>query len=63
MYNLHMYIYIYIYNLLVNLYIWLTFSSCCGSIRLSLGLIGRDGGLSTLHHSCGFAAISALGMV
>ena len=29
-------------------YIWLTISSCCGSIPLTLGLIGRDGSLSTL---------------
>ena len=29
--------------------------SCCGSIPLTLGLIGMDGGLSTLCHSCGFA--------
>ena len=36
-------------------YIWLTISSCYGSIPLTLGLIGRDGGLSTLCHSCGFA--------
>ena len=40
-------------------YIWLTISSCCGSIPLTLdlglGLIGRDGGLSTLCHSLGFA--------
>ena len=35
-----MYIYIYI---------------CYGSILLTLGLIGRDGGLSTLCHSYGFA--------
>ena len=28
-----------------------TISSCC-----SLGLIGKDGGLSTLCHSCGFAS-------
>ena len=47
-YSLYMYIYIY-------LYIWLTISSCYGSIPLILGLIGRDGGLSTLCHSCGFA--------
>ena len=40
---------------LVNLYIWLAISSCYGSIPLALGLIGRDGGLSTLCHSCGFA--------
>ena len=26
-----------------------------GSIPLALRLIGRDGGLSTLCHSCGFA--------
>ena len=43
------------YNLLVNLYIRLTISSCCGSIPLTLGLIGGDGGLSTLCDSCGFA--------
>ena len=30
-------------------------SSCYGSIPLTLGMIGRDGGLSTLCHSCGFA--------
>ena len=37
------------------LYIWLTISSYCGSIPLALGSIGRDGGLSTLCQSCGFA--------
>ena len=36
-----------------NLYIWLNISSCYGSIPLALGLIARDGGLSTLCHSCG----------
>ena len=45
-------------HLLVNLYIWLTISSCYGSIPLtldlSLGLIRRDGGLSTLCHSSRF---------
>ena len=40
---------------LVNLYIWLTLWSCYGSIPLALGLTGRDGGLSTLCHSCGLA--------
>ena len=30
------------------MYIWLTISSYYGSIPLALGLIGRDGGLSTL---------------
>ena len=38
-----------------NLYIWLTILSCYGSIPWALGLIGRDGDLSTLCHSCGFA--------
>ena len=38
-----MYIYIYIYIYIYPL------------ILLALGLIGRDGGLSTLCHSCGFA--------
>ena len=53
----HIYISIYlsIYHFLANLYIWLTISSCSGSIPLTLVLIGRDGGLSTLCHSCGFA--------
>ena len=50
---MHIYIYIYIY--IYNLYLWLTISSCYGSIPLNLVLIGRDGGLSTLCHSCGFA--------
>ena len=49
------YIYIYIYNLLVNFYIRLTISSCDGSIPLTLGFIGRDGGLNTVCHSWGFA--------
>ena len=35
--------------------IWLTNSSCYGSIPLSLRLIGKDGGLSALCHGCGFA--------
>ena len=33
------------------IYIWRTISSCYGSIPLALGLIGRDGGLSTQCHS------------
>ena len=37
------------------MYIWLTISSCYGSIPLALGLIGRGGGLSTLCHSCRLA--------
>ena len=48
--------YVYnIYNLLVNLYIRHTISSCYASIPLTLGLIGGDGGLSILCHRCGFA--------
>ena len=46
------YIYTYTYTP-VN--IWLTISSCYGSIPLAFELIGRDGGLSTLCHSSGFA--------
>ena len=46
---------VWIWHWLVNLYIYLTISSCYGSIPLTLGLIERDGGLSTLCHSCGFA--------
>ena len=44
-----------LYDLFVNLYIRLPISSCYGSIPLTLGVIGGDGGLSTLCHSCGFA--------
>ena len=43
-----LYIYIWLWHWLVNLHIWLTISSCYGSIPLNLALIGRDGGLSTL---------------
>ena len=39
---------------MVNLYIWLTNSSCYDSTPLTLELIGRDGTLSTLCHGCGF---------
>ena len=44
-----------LWHLLVNLYLWLTISSCYDSIPLTLVLIVRDGGLSTLCHSCRFA--------
>ena len=47
---------VWLWHQLVNLYIWLTISSCYGSIPLGLALIVRDGGLSTLCHSCGFAS-------
>ena len=46
---------VWIWQLLISLYMCLTISSCYGSIHLSLELIGRDGGLSTLYHSYGFA--------
>ena len=39
---------------MANLYIWLKFSSCYGSITLTLGFIGRNNGLSTLCHNCRF---------
>ena len=47
---------VWLWNLLVNLYICLTTSSCYGSIPLTLGLIERDGGLSTLCRGCGLAS-------
>ena len=46
---------VWLWQSLVNLYIWLTVLSCYWSITLTLGLIWRDGGCSTLDHSCGFA--------
>ena len=49
---------VWLWHPLVNLYIWLAISSCYGTIPMALGLIERDGGLSTLCplcHSCGFA--------
>ena len=64
---IHIYIYIYIYiyirykdavvwlwHSLVTLYIWRTIWSGYGLIPFVLGVIERDGGLSTLCHSCGF---------
>ena len=39
----------------MNLYIWLTISSCYGSVSLATGLIGKDDGLSTLCPSCELA--------
>ena len=43
------------YHYIYNIYIY-TYSDIFNSdIPLALGLIGRDGGLSTLYHSCGFA--------
>ena len=39
---------LWLWHSLVNIYIWLTISSCYGSIPLTLKLIGRYGGLSTL---------------
>ena len=44
-------------------FIWLTISSCYSPIPLTLALIGRDGGLSTLCHSWGFICCSEDGIV
>ena len=38
----------------IYIYIYMYISSCYGSISLTLWLIEKDGGLSTLCHSCGF---------
>ena len=46
---------VWLWHQLVNLYIWLTISSCYCSIPLGLVLIVRDGDLSTLCHPCGFS--------
>ena len=57
-YIIYIYIYIYVCACAFTgnfVYIWLTISSCYGSSTVYLGGIGRDGGLSTLCHSCGFA--------
>ena len=55
--NTHTHIYIYMAIVFTGIfvYIQLTISSCYGSLPLTLVLIGSDGGLSTLCHSCGFA--------
>ena len=46
------------YHYIYNIYIY-TYSDIFNSdIPLALGLIGRDGGLSTLYHSCRFACQS-----
>ena len=42
-------------QLVINLYIWLTISSCYSSILFTLGLIKRKDGLSTVCHSCRFS--------
>ena len=55
MYIYYIYNIYFIYNLLVNLYIQLTISSCYGLIFLTVGLIGGDGGLSTPCQSCKFS--------
>ena len=54
-YILYHILYIYIHIYMYNLYIWLTISSYYGWIPLVSGLMRREGGLSTLCHSCGFA--------
>ena len=44
-----------LWHLLVNLYLWVTISSCYYSIPFTLAFIEKDGGLSTLCHNCEFA--------
>ena len=67
--TLYIYIYIYIYMFhmflpwgckdgvvwLWHLSVWLTIPSCYSSIPLTFGLIGNDGSLSSLCHSCRLA--------
>ena len=43
---------------LVNLYIWLTHSSFCGSIIFTLGLVVRDGGLMAMCDGCAVFYVS-----
>ena len=45
---------VWLWHLLVNLYIWLTISFCYPSLPFYLGLMGRDGNLSTLCNSFRF---------
>ena len=45
---------VWLWHSLVNFCIWLPISSCYCSISLTLKLIGKDSGLSTLCHSCRF---------
>ena len=51
---------IWLWHAMVNLYIWLTISSCYGSIILSFGLIVRDSRLTILCWTCGFACQQSL---
>ena len=55
-------VYVYVHVLMrvymcmyISMCMYINISSCYGSISLTSELIGRDGGLSTLCHSCGFA--------
>ena len=54
------YIYVYICIYIINTFIHTTYiymfiiSSCYSTIPLALVLIGKDGGLSTVCHSCRF---------
>ena len=51
---------VWLWQLHVTWYISVTISSCYGSFPLTLELIGRDGGLCTLCHCCGFACQQGL---
>ena len=46
----------WLWHLRENLYIWLTISSCYVSMRFTLELIWRNGGLRIFCHSCRFAS-------
>ena len=46
---------VWLWHSLVNLYIWLTISSSYSPIPFTLGLNERNGGSSSLCHSCRFA--------
>ena len=43
---------VWLWHPLISFYVWLTISSCYGSIPLGLGSIGKDTGLNILCHSC-----------
>ena len=51
---MHVCMYTHICQIYIYIYIYIYIHYIC-SIPLAFGLIGRDGGLSTLCHSCGFA--------
>ena len=48
---------VWLWHSFVSLHILLTIWSCYSSIPLALGLIGSDGGLNPLCHTCGFVCL------